>query len=119
MSRVKKKLTALAVLFSLGFLPLGLLTNGTFSWTHPYISPSLKVASHTDARGVKLDFPAKTDGGLVLHSYVEPTPHSGVFLTAKELVGVSRRSFVVSSLFFRIILAPKVSRYISKSVLNL
>ena len=119
MSRLKNKLAALSVLFSLEFLSLCLFTNGTFSWTRQYVPPLLKEALHTDASAVKLDSPAKTDGGFILESSGEPIPSSGVFLTAKENVGISHRSFVVSPLFFQIILAPKVSRYISKSVLIL
>jgi hypothetical protein len=115
MSRVKKKLSALSVLFSLEFLSLGFLTNGTFSWSTQHVPPLLKAASHNHARAVKLDSPAKTDGRFVLERYGEPMPRSRVFLTAKE----NARSFVVVRLFSRIILAPKVSRYVSKSVLNI
>jgi hypothetical protein len=119
MSRVKQQLSALSVLFSLEFLSLGFFANGTFSWSTQHVPPLLKAASHAHARAVKLDSPAKPDGRFVFESSGEPTSPSGVFLTAKENVGISLRSFVVSPLFFRIILAPKVSRYISKSVLNL
>jgi hypothetical protein len=119
MSRVKKKLSALSVLFSLEFLSLGFLANGAFSWSTQHVLPLLKVASHTDAGAMTLDSPAKTDGRFVLERYSEPTPRSGSFLTAKENAKVSLRSFVIIRLFFRIILAPKVSRYISKSVLNI
>ena len=103
MSRVKKKFAALAVLFSLEFLFLGLFTNGTFSWTRQYIPPLLKEALHTDAGVVKLDSPAKTDGGFVFERYGEVTPRSGEFLAAKETAKVSLRSFVVVRLFSRII----------------
>ena len=119
MSPVKKKLSVLSVLFSLEFLSLGFFTNGTFSWSTHYVPPLLKTASHTHARAVKLDSPAKTDGRFVLERYSEPTPRSGVFLTARENAKVSLQSFVVGPFFFRMILAPKVSRYISKSVLNI
>jgi hypothetical protein len=119
MSRVKKQLFALSVLFGLEFLSLSFFTNGTFSWGTPCVPCVLKATSHAHARAAKLDSPAKADGGFVLESFVEPIPSSGVFLTAKENVGIPRRSFVVSPLFFKIILAPKVSRYISKSVLIL
>jgi hypothetical protein len=119
MSRVKKKLSVLSVLFSLEFLSLGFFTNGTFSWSTHYVPPLLKAASHTHARAVKLDSPAKTDGRFVLERYSEPTPCSGGFLTAKENAKVSLGSFVVVPLFSRTILAPKVSRYIFKSVLNI
>lgn len=119
MSRVKKKVAGLAVLVGLEFLFLGLFTNGTFSWTNQYVPPLLKAAAHTDARAVRLDSPVKTDGRFVLERYTEPTPRSGSFLTAKENTEVPLRSFVIVRLFFRIILAPKVSRYIFKSVLNI
>ena len=115
MSRVKKKLAALTVLFTLEFLSLGLCTNGSFSGSNQYIL----AATQTDATTVKLGSPAKTDDVFVSGSYGGPTPRSGIFLTAKESLEVSARSFFVSPFFCRIILAPKVSRYISKSVLNL
>jgi len=113
MSRVKKKLAALAVLFTLEFLSLGLRTNGSFSWSNR----NILAATQTDATTVKLGSPAKTDD--VFGSNGEPTSRSGAFLTAKESLEISARSFVASPFFCRIILAPKVSRYISKSVLNL
>ena len=111
MSRVKKTALALSVLFSLEFLSLGLFTNGTFSWTNQYVPPLLKAASHTMPAVVKLDSPAKTDGAFVLESYGESTPRSGGFLTAKETVGSLPPKLRRRPLFFRIILAPKVSRY--------
>jgi hypothetical protein len=119
MSRVKKTALALAVLFSLQFLSLGLFTNGTFSWTDQYVPPLLKAVSHTDAGVVKLDSAAKTDGAFIFERHGELTPRSGGFLAAKEPAEVFLQSFIVVPLFFRIILAPKVSRYISKSVLVL
>src|SRR5437867_4139901 len=119
MSRVKKTALALSVLFSLEFLSLGFFANGTFPWSTQHVLPLLKVASHTDAGAVTLDSPAKTDGRFVLERYSESTPRSGSFLTAKENTEVPLRSFVIARLFFRNILAPKVSRYIFKSVLNI
>jgi hypothetical protein len=119
MSRGKKQLSALSVFFSLEFLFLGLFPNGTFSWTNQYVPPLLKAAAHTDARAVRLDSPAKTDGGFVLERYGELTPRSGGFLGAKETAEVFLQSFIVVPLSFRFILAPKVSRYIFKSVLNI
>src|SRR5262245_54756908 len=115
MSRVKKRLVALAVLFSFEFLSLSLFTSRTFSWTNQHIPAPV----HTDAGVFKLDFSVKTDGGLVLESYGEPTSRPAVFFIVTENLGIFIRSFVVGSLFFRITLAPKVSRFISKSVLNL
>jgi|SRR4030095_529025 hypothetical protein len=119
MSRVKKKLCVLSVLFSLEFLSLGFFTNGTFPWSTHYVPPLLKAASHTNASAVKLDSPAKTDDRFVLEMSDELKPRSGGFLTAKANAGVSFRRSMVVPLFFRIILAPKVSRYIFKSVLNI
>ena len=119
MSRVKKKLVALSALFALEFLSLGFFTNGTFSWATHYVPRLLKATLYAHGRAAKLDSPARADGAFVLESSGEPIPSSGVFLTTKENVGISHRSFVVSPLFFQIILAPKVSRYISKSVLIL
>lgn len=118
MSRVKKNLSVLLVLLSLEFLSLGFFINGTFSWSNQHPPPSLKAASHMDGKAVKLDSPARTESRLV-ERYGELTPRSGEFLTAKKNVGVSHRSFIVVPVFFRINLAPKVSRYIFKSVLNI
>jgi hypothetical protein len=118
MSRVKKKLSALSVLLSFEFLSLGVFINGTFSWRNQHPPPSLKAASHMDDKAVKLDSPAKTEGRFV-ERYGELTPRSGEFSTAKKNAGVSHRSFIVVPVFFRINLAPKVSRYIFKSVLNI
>jgi hypothetical protein len=115
MSRMKNKLAALAVLLSIELLSLGLFTGGTLYWSKQYTP----AAAQTDASAVQLGSPAKTDDGFVFGSYLEPTPRPGVFLTAKESLGISGRSFGVNGPFFQVILAPKVSRYISKSVLNL
>ena len=117
MSRVKKKFSVLSVLLSLEFLFLGFFINGIFSWSNQHPPPSLKAASHMDGKAV-IASPAKTEGGFVERSG-ELTPRSGDFLTAKKNAGVSHRSFIVVPLFFSINLAPKVSRYILKSVLNI
>ena len=114
MSRVKKKLSAWSVLLSFEFLSLGFFTSGTFSWS-TYFPPLVEAASHTHARAVNLDSPAKTDNLFALKRYSEQTSRTGVFLTARENAGVSLRR---SRVFVRL-LAPKVSRYISKSVLNI
>jgi hypothetical protein len=119
MSRLKNKLAALSVLVSLEFLSLGLFTNGTFSWTRQYVPPLLKEALHTDASAVKLDSPATTKGGFILESSGVVTPGSGGFLAANETAEVFLQSFIVVPLSVRFILAPKVSRYLSKSVLIL
>ena len=119
MSRVKQTALALSVLFSLEFLFLGLCPNRTFVWTKQSVPPPLKAASHTDAGVVKFDSPARTDGASVLESYGEVSPRSGGFLAATEIAEVFLQSFIVVPLSFRFIVAPKVSRYLSKSVLIL
>ena len=119
MSRAKKTLFVLSALFSLEFLSLGFFTNGIFSWTARHVPPLLNAASHTNARAVKLDSPVRTDGRFVFEKYGELTPRSAGFLTAKENAEFRLRSVMVVPLRFRIILAPKVSRYIAKSVLNI
>jgi hypothetical protein len=114
MSRMANKLAALAVLLGIELLSLSLFNSGTSRGDQHTLA-----AAQSDPSAAKLGPLATTDSGLVFGSYVEPTPWSGVFLTAEEKPRIFVRSFGVSSPFFRIILVPKVSRYISKSVLNL
>jgi hypothetical protein len=118
-SRANKQIAALAVFFSLEFFSLGLFTNGIFSWTNQHVPPLLKPASHANASTVKSDSSAKTDRRFALERYDDLTPRLRGVLTAKENAEFSLRSSMVVLFRFRIILAPKVSRYISKSVFNL
>ena len=83
MSRAKKQLVALSALFALEFLSLGFFTKGTFSRDTHYVPRLPKATLYAHARAAKLDSPAKADDGFVLESSGEPTPSSGVFLTAK------------------------------------
>jgi len=119
MSRLKKTLFVGSVLLSLEFLSLGFFITRTFAWTNQHVPPLLTAVPPVDAGPVRLDSPAKTDGSFVLEKDGEITPRSGGFLTTIEPAQVFLRSLVVVPFFFRIILTPKVSRYISKSVLNL
>jgi hypothetical protein len=119
MARVKKTALALSAWFSLEVLFLGLFPNGTFDWTNLYVPSLLKAAYHTDAGIGELVSPAKTDGASGFENYGEVTPGSGGFLAANETAEVFLQSFVVVPLSFRFILAPKVSRYLAKSVLIL
>ena len=119
MSRAKKTLFVLSALFSLEFLSPGFFTNGSFSWTARHVPPLLNAAAHISARAVKLDSLVKIDCAFVLERYGEPTPQPEGFITARGNAEASRRSAIVAPLFVKIILAPKVSRYISKSVLNI
>src|SRR5262249_61359275 len=109
MSRVKKKLAALAVLFTLEFLSLGLCTNGSFSYSNQYIL----ATTQTDATTVKLASPAKTDDVFVSGSNGEPTSRSRTFLTSQESLEISARNVFDSPHVCRILLAPKEPRYSS------
>jgi hypothetical protein len=119
MSRVKKTLFLGSVLLSLEFLSLGFFINWTFAWSNQHVPPLLTAIPLVDASPARLDSPAKTDGSFVLEKDGEMTPRSGGFLTTLEAAQVFSRSLVVVPFSFRIVLTPKVSRYISKSVLNL
>jgi hypothetical protein len=119
MSRAKKILLAALVLSSLEFLSRDLFTDGIFSRAAQPFPALLNTGSHGGAGAAKLDFPATPAGRFVLEVYGEPTPRSGGFLTAKETAGVSRPSVTLVAHFFRMIFAPKVSLYISNSVLNI
>jgi hypothetical protein len=119
MSRVKKTLFLGSVLLSLEFLSLGFFINQTLAWSNQYVRPLLTAIPPVNASPVRLDSPAKTDGSFVLEKNGEITPRSGGFAATIEPAQVFRRSLVVVPFSFRIILTPKVSRYISKSVLNL
>lgn len=107
------------VLLSLQFLSQTLFANGgSLSVTLP-ATPLLTAASHIRASAAELSSPAETDGRFILEGLSEPTPRSGAFLAAKEAVRGSPRGFIVRTIFGGLILAPKVSRYLSKSVLNI
>ena len=119
MSREKKRLAVLAVLLSLEFLSLGFFINRTFAWSNQHVPLLLAAIPLVDASPVRLDSPVKTDGSFVLEKDGEITPRSEGFLTTIEPAQVFLRSIVAVPFSFRIILTPKVSRYISKSVLIL
>lgn len=119
MLRAKKTLFVLSALFSLEFLSLGFFTNGIFSWTAWHVPPLLKAAPARPNRAVELNSSAKTDSRFVFEKYVEPTPGFADVLIANANGKFFLKRSRVVPLHFRIILAPKVSRYISKSVLNI
>ena len=119
MSRTKKILFVVSVLFSAEFLCLPYLTYGTFSSTVQRIPSLLKAVSHSNANTVKLDSPAKTEHRFVLEMSDPLTPRSGSFISAKADAEIPFRRFTAVAHRFRTTLAPKVSRYIAKSVLNI
>jgi hypothetical protein len=119
MTRTKKVLFVVSVMFSTEFLCLPLLTSGTFSSTVQRVPPVLKAASHRNANTFKSRSPAKTDGSSVLEVSDEQTPRPAGFLTTKANGEFHVKRSVAAPHRFRTILAPKVSRYIAKSVLNI
>ena len=119
MSRTKKILFAASVLFSAEFLCLPFLTYGIFSSTVQRIPSLLPAASHSNANTVKLDSPAKTERRFVLEMSDQVTPRSGGFLSARTNAEFPFRRSMAVPHRFRTTFAPKVSRYIAKSVLNI
>jgi hypothetical protein len=119
MSRTQKTLFVLSVLFGLEFFSLGFFAKGISSRTARHVPPLLKTAPHSPESAVTLDSPAKTDSRFILEKYADLTPGSTGFLSANENARFSLKNSRIVPLRFRIILAPKVSRYISKSVLNI
>jgi hypothetical protein len=113
---VKKLLFVGSFLLSVEFLSLGFFINLTFAWINQHVSPLL---TPVDARPVRFDSPANTDGRFIFKKVGEITPRSGGFLTTTEPAQVFLRNRVIIPYSFRIIITPKVSRYIAKSVFNL
>jgi hypothetical protein len=119
MLRMNKKLSSISIFLALPLLAPGFFTHGTFSRSTHYFRPLLKAASHSDARAAAFDSRANTDSRFDVEEYGEPAPRSDDFLSAKENTQARFRSFILVRSLSRILLAPKVSRYISKSVLNI
>ena len=119
MSRVKTILLAALVLLSLEFLAPSFFTNRVFYRSAQPIPAQLQAASRDDAGAARIDIPATTAAQFALEMYGELTPRSAGFFTAKENPGVPPRRVIVVRQLFTMIFAPKVSRHISKSVLNI
>jgi hypothetical protein len=119
MSYVKKLLFVGSFLLSVEFLSLGFFINLTFAWINHHVSPLLTAILPVDASPVRFDSPANTDGRFIAKKDREITPRSGGFLTTTEPAQVFLRNRVIIPYSFRIIITPKVSRYIAKSVFNL
>ena len=119
MSPTKKILFAASVLFSAEFLCLPFLTYGIFSSTVQRIPSLLKTASHSNASTVNLDSPSKIDRRFVLEVSGQLTPVADGFLSARANAQYPFRRSIAVPHRFRTTLAPKVSRYIAKSVLNI
>jgi hypothetical protein len=119
MSRTKKIFFVVSVLFSAEFLCQPFLTDGRFSRIIRHIPAQIEAASRSNSSTVKSDSPAKTAGRLVLELPDEPNPRPAGFLTANAKADFPFRCSLAALHRFRTILAPKVSRYIAKSVLNI
>jgi hypothetical protein len=119
MLRAKKRFFVLSALFSLEFLSLGLLANGLFSWAAGHVPPLLNAAARINARAVTSDSRVKIDRVFVLEQYGESPAQPAGFITLRGNGEPSRRRAIAALRFAKIVLAPKISRYISKSVLNI
>ena len=120
MSCVKTKpLLAALMLLSLGFISVSLLIQGPFARTAQSIPPLQKATSLGDASSAKIGFPAPPAAYFAPEMFGDLTRSSKDFSTAKEIARVLPRSVVVVRHFPITVSAPKVSRYISKSVLNI
>jgi hypothetical protein len=116
MFRLKSILFATAVLLILENLFFGFSINRIFPWSRQYVSTLLNTVGRIDATAAKLDSAPKIYSQFVLKADGEVAPGAQAFVTAKES---ARRSFLLVALRCRNILTPKVSPYISKSVLNI
>lgn len=117
---MKKILFVVSVWFSVEFLCLAFFTRGNPSWIIQPTPALLKAARHTNTNTVRLDSPGKTYGCFVCDMSDELTPRRPLgFTTANENYELPLDNFIPVPHRFRINLAPKVSRYISKSVLNI
>lgn len=119
MARIKKTLFAGSVLLGLEVLSLAVFIAGSFAWSHRHVPALLSAITPVDATPVRLHSPAKRDGGIVLEKDGETAPDSGCLFAATESARLFFRSPAAVPACLRTIFTPKVSRFISKSVLNL
>jgi hypothetical protein len=114
---VKKQLSTLSFLFSLGFLSPGFFIYGTFSSAAQRLAPPLNGAS--DRTVVRSYSPLKRGGRNDLKAYSEPTPCSESVLSVKQNAEFALSNLTVVPLRSKFILVSKTPRYIFKSVLNI
>ena len=115
MSRRKQTLTAFAIVLSVECLCLGLVANRSFARNGA--TPSLlKAAARACSREAKLAAAKKPDAAFPDASLGDGSPD---FSSAKTNVEIGCRSGVSARTFLRTFITPKVSRYISNSVLIL
>jgi|ERR1043166_1757094 hypothetical protein len=118
MFRLKNMLFAMSVLLTIECLSLGLFINQIFSWSRQHVAALLNSTAKTDLPAAKLATGPKTQSRLGLQGYRAIIPSGESFFTTGEIVGVSRRSFIITAPH-RNSFSFKVSRYIFKSVLNI
>jgi hypothetical protein len=113
MSRIKRRLSAAFVLLSLEFL------NRVFWSIAQPIPVLLQTSSYESYGAARINISPTTAADLVLKIYGEPTPPAAGFFSANRKAGTSPRSVRVVPHSFNVMFAPKVSRYVSKTVLNI
>ena len=119
MSRVKKILFAGSVLLSLEFLSLTVSINQSLARSNHYVPALLIVVPSIDARAVRLNSPVKKTGKFAFDKDGEATPDSECSLGTTKPAQMFFRSRAAAPACFKVVVTPKVSRCISKSVLNL
>ena len=112
MSCNRKILLPLLIVLSLQFLSPGLFTGKSLSAPHPHPLPAM---AHSQPRAAAFDFEIDPDRRSVLEADPRPKARVREFSAAKESAAALPRG----SFFIGTILAAKVSRYLSKSVLNI
>jgi hypothetical protein len=116
---VKKIFLAALILSSVDLLSLSFFTNDIFARTPPPFLPRLKTTARGGAHAAKMDLSALIATRAILAMDGELTPRSLGFFTVIENRGVTPRSLVVVRYFLTMIFAPKVSRYVANSALNI
>ncbi len=119
MSRGKKILVALWLCLGLQFLFGALFAHGVFAGRSRYVPSGPGVASPTDAKKVDLSSPRNNDAEFVFGTCGELTRQSAGFLSARDTAEIYFQNCCAALMPYTVTLAPKASRCIIKSVLNL
>ncbi len=119
MARVKKIWVAGSVLLSLEVLSLAVLLGTGFACCDQVGPALLTAVPSVNTSAVRLDLPVKNADSFIFEKDGETTPDSGCLLAGTKPAQVFFRSHAASPACFKVVFTPKVSRCISKSVLNL
>lgn len=120
MSPVKKTLSLGSVYLGLEFLVLAVSATPGFPWSNQPVPALLTAVQSFDAPSSRLNLPAKDGGRVDSDKNAETTTDVGCFFAANHKPAqVFFRGAAVVPACFKVILTPKVSRCISKSVLDL